>query len=205
MPEETIQKIERRLNAFEARDLPSELAAQLRPSAIVLPLFADDEQVHVLLTKRTQKVRHHKGQISFPGGRLEDEESLQDCALRETEEEIGVSTDNIRLLGRLDETPVISGYRITPFVGVIPYPSNLLLSEDEIDSVITTPLSDFLAPEVHSMDVKEYLGRPYSIHFYNVAGETVWGATGRIMAQFLKIAFDYVPHAYSDFLEEYEN
>ena len=91
---------------------------------------------------------HHKGQISFPGGACEPEDTgLLATALRETEEEIGVPLETVEVLGALDDFPTITSFVVTPFVGVIPYPFAYVLNEDEVDSVIEVPISFLLDPD----------------------------------------------------------
>ncbi len=197
-----LQRIRQRLTDYSFRRLDDGEYTRFTPSAVLLPLFVKDDQLQVLFTKRTQTVKHHKGQISFPGGRRDPEDDSQlDCALRETEEELGIPASSIEVLGRLDEVPVISYYRIMPFVGVLPYPVEFTLSEDEIDRLIIVPLRHFMKPGIHSVTPHEFHNREYPIHFYDTGDDTIWGATGRILTQFLQVCCDYIPPAYQSYLE----
>ncbi|RJO67054.1 MAG: CoA pyrophosphatase [Myxococcales bacterium] len=195
-----LARIAERLAAYEARDMDDRFA-DFVPAAVMMPLLVKDGRLHILFTKRTQDVKHHKGQISFPGGSRDPEDaSLLDCALRETEEEIGLSRDGVQVFGRLDATPVITRYVMTPFVGKIPYPYHFTPSAIEIDSLLFLPLDAFLDPAVHSLSVNEFMGQDVPIHFYKIGDETVWGATGRVLTQFFQVCLDYVPPVYGEFL-----
>ncbi len=152
-----------------------------RHAAVLIPLFRDGGEYGILLTKRTDTVESHKGQISFPGGRVDEEDaSLLDTALRETQEEIGLPRQTVKVLGRMDDARTMaSNYIVHPFVGLIPYPYAFLLSPQEVKELIPVSFSLFLAPE-KSMPV-EYDGRTYQSLAYIHDGEVIWGATARIM------------------------
>jgi len=197
-----LDQLRKRFSEFLPSEVNHPRRSEFTPSAILVPMQIQNDELNILFTKRTQSVKHHKGQISFPGGRLEDGESLAQCALRETEEEIGLPANQVELWGQLDETLVITYYRITPFVGLIPYPFEFTLQSTETERLIIVPVSKLLDSKAHSMAVKDFLGRDYAIHFYDVGDEVIWGATGRILTQFLKIGFDYTPPLYRQFLEE---
>jgi len=185
------------------RDLPERLRLRLVPSAVIIPLYEREGQVHIMFTRRSDMVSHHKGQISFPGGRRDPEDcDLAATALREFEEEMGLMRTSVRLIGRLDEQAVISNYRIAPFVGIMEWPFETVHNGHEIASVLHLRLSDFLRPELHSLSRQEFEGRIWPIHYFDIDGNNVWGATGRIMADLLHIAFDYRPPEYEKFLAE---
>ena len=185
------------------RELPERLRLRLMPSAVVIPLYERDGEVYVMLTERTETVSHHKGQISFPGGRRDPEDrDLAVTALREFEEEMGLPRRLLRLAGRLDEQAVISNDRIAPFLGVLEWPFETAHNGNEIARVLHLRLSDFLRPELHRLTRNEFEGRIWPIHYFDIDGHTVWGATGRIMADLLNIAFDYRPPEYEKFLAE---
>lgn len=185
-----------RLSASPGRDLDHPELAGFTPSAVVVPLYLDGDGLGVLLTKRSALVQHHKGQISFPGGRFDPEdESLRACALRETREEIGLPPDRVRLLGRLDATPVITGYLLTPFVAEIPRDFEFVPSPDEIERLLFIPLRRFMDPALHRAEPRSFLGRPFPLHFFDIDGEVVWGATARVLVNLLKVGFDFEPPA----------
>ena len=144
-----------------------------------------------MLTKRTETVEYHKGQICFPGGaRHEADRDLRNTALRETFEEVGVDPDDVRVLGELDSmSTVSSNFLITPYVGVIPYPYEFRVSDDEIKSLIEVPISALrdennYREEAYDLDGKILIGIVFEYQ-----GDVIWGATARILRQLIELAF----------------
>jgi len=165
----------------------------LTPSAVLLPLFRKDGEIHLLFTRRTEGVKNHKGQISFPGGvQDEGDESLQATALRESLEEIGVKTEEVKILGELDDITTITNYCISPFVGVIPYPYEFVVNKAEIDELIEVPIPALLDPKVFTQE-NAYIqkGRPYPVYYFNYGDTVIWGATAKIVKQFLELIFGW--------------
>ncbi len=159
-----------------------------RRAAVLVPLYERNGEVFVLLTRRTETVEHHKGQISFPGGAADPEEKLERTALRETFEEMGIVPDDVQLLGRLPDVEVtVSRFRVAPFVGVIPHPYRLQPSADEIEEVISVPLALFRDPASLRVEVWERDGRPYEVYFYDSGGYAIWGATARIIKHLIDL------------------
>lgn len=161
-----------------------------KPAAILFPLFWKRGVCHVLLTKRTTKVEHHKGEISFPGGRQDREDSSLLCtALRETQEEIGLPASQIDILGALDDSKTrVSDFIITPFVGWIPYPYEFSLSQLEIEKILEIPLEFFLTKENYCNRYLHYQGETFLAHFYQWQPQIViWGATARIILGFCRL------------------
>ena len=159
-------------------------------SSVLIPLFKENEQYRVLFTKRTNRVEHHKGQISFPGGAVDKEDAtLEETALREADEEIGLIKSDVEILGRLDDTlTMVSDYIIHPFVGVIPFPYDFNVNLHEVDSLIFIPLK-FFADKAsgYRKDLEEVAGFPYHGTAYKYQGNVIWGATARIMENFMGI------------------
>jgi len=157
-------------------------------SSVLVPLFDRGGELHVVLTRRTQTVRDHKGQIAFPGGvRDEADESLLDTALREMGEELGVKPSEIEILGKLDDLYTVTGYCIAPYVGVIPWPCEIVTNGEEIAELLLFPLSAFMDPAVFREELHEHRGRRYAVCYFDVRPDaTVWGATGKILSQLLK-------------------
>jgi 8-oxo-dGTP pyrophosphatase MutT (NUDIX family) len=160
---------------------------ELRPAAVLVPLFIRDGEDHLLFTRRTELMKHHRGEISFPGGgrHAEDADLLQ-TALRETEEEMGIRPADITVLGQLDDFVSIAGYRVTPFVGSFPYPYSCRVNAAEIAEVIEAPLSVLRDPAIWRKENWRHKGRVHPVHFYSVAGHEIWGLTAAILRQFLK-------------------
>jgi len=149
----------------------------LRASAVLIPLFHNQGQYHVLLTERSEDVDFHKGQVCFPGGTRESSDSsLLQTALRETEEEIGVKAEDVEILGKFDDNLTLtSNYVISPFVAFIPYPYPLKADGREIREIFSVPLS-FLMDEAN-----------FKQDSYEYEGHIIWGATARILRQFIDL------------------
>jgi 8-oxo-dGTP pyrophosphatase MutT (NUDIX family) len=161
----------------------------LRRAAVLVPLLERDGEICFLFTKRPLELRLHAGQVCFPGGRVDatDADDLA-AALRETEEEIGLPPAKVEVLGRLDETLVlVSGHRLTPWVGRVPYPFPYAPHAAEVDGILIVPVADLLAPGVHRTQELVAYGVPHEVHFYDVQGEVIWGATARVVTQLLQI------------------
>ncbi len=158
-------------------------------AAVLVPLFSVDGRRHVLLTKRSQAVEHHKGEISFPGGKLDpDDADLLSCALREADEEVGIVPGDVRVIGELDEFyTVASRYVVAPFVGVIPYPYEFRPSGREIAELLEVPLEVFFDPAYKSEDVWMFQGQSVPMVSYNWQGHVIWGATARILKHFAEL------------------
>lgn len=160
------------------------------PAAVLLPLFDKDGSWHILFTKRTAHLHHHKGEISFPGGVCQPEDAtLRETALRETWEEVGIPPDQVDVLGVLDDAYSIHNYLVTPYVGIFPGSCTLVPSAAEIDRVIEIPLDHLCRPEVFRCENWSWQGRTQPVYFYSYMGEEVWGLTAAILKQFLELMF----------------
>jgi 8-oxo-dGTP pyrophosphatase MutT (NUDIX family) len=166
----------------------------LSPAAVLLPLYKKQGEYHILLTKRTEKVEHHKGQISFPGGaHHENDRGPVDTALRETFEEIGVCPEDVEILGELDNMVTLtSNFLVTPFVGIIPYPYKLTVNEDEIEELVEVPLSALADEKNHREEVYIIEGTKFKAIIFDYQGHVIWGATARILEQFLDLLFPII-------------
>lgn len=158
-------------------------------SAVLLPLYRKRGEYHLLFTKRTELVRDHKGQISFPGGVYENGDgSLENTALRECAEEIGLEAEQVRVLGRLDDIrTLISNYIISPFVAVIPWPYDFQVSSWEIEEIIEAPVTVFLNNDCMREEREIVDGTETVSYYYHYREWVIWGATARILNQFLDI------------------
>jgi len=161
----------------------------LTPAAVLLPLYEKQGEFYVLLTKRTQKVEHHKGQISFPGGgRHKQDRDLMDTALRETFEEIGVRPEDVEILGELDNIGTLtSNFLVTPFVGIIPYPYEFIVNEYEIEELVEVPLSALADNKNLREETYIIEGTQYWESIFDYKGYVIWGATARILKQFIDL------------------
>lgn len=160
-------------------------------AAVLIPLAWVDDEWHLLFTRRTDIVDHHKGQVSFPGGRMDPQDvSAEATALRETQEEIGVRPEDITLLGSLGEYLTVTNYLVTPVIGIIPWPYTFLIHTLEVERVFTIPLIWLVDPaHRHEMVLKEK-GRGV-IMYLPYEGELLWGVTARITVNFL-MALDLI-------------
>jgi len=163
-----------------------------RPSfahaAVLVPLFKKGEECHILFTKRTDQVKYHKGEISFPGGAHDQRDSdLETTALRETYEEIGLKESDVQIIGILDDIVTITEFIVTPFVGLFPYPYPFKASPVEIEELIEVPISHLLNEECFGERVIVRGSRQEVIYSYQYERHIIWGATARILKQFLDL------------------
>ncbi len=172
-----------RLSAPSPRRLPP---TDARQAAVLVPLYVDAGELWTVLTKRTEKLPHHKGQIAFPGGSLEAGEDPWAGALRETEEEIGIEPKKIVRLGDLDESETPSGFRIVPCVGAVPFPIETRPNEDEIEDVFAVPISAFANPTAVEDRMVVLDGEEKMLRIYHVGRRQVWGLTARILQNLLQ-------------------
>ncbi|HYC04194.1 MAG TPA: CoA pyrophosphatase [Azospirillaceae bacterium] len=155
---------------------------QLRDAAVLVPLVDRPEGLTVLLTQRTAHLAAHAGQISFPGGGVEPEDSdAEATALRETEEEIGLARGHVDLIGRLDTYVTRTGFRITPVVGIIRPPFTLNPDPYEVAEVFEVPLSFILSPEGRERRSAEYKGATRYFWVFPYRDRYIWGATAGML------------------------
>lgn len=160
-----------------------------RPAAVLVPLYRERGEWHVLLTQRTDLVEHHKGQVSFPGGRVDDDDDDRvQTALREAEEETGLKPEHVAVLGQLDELLTVTQYRITPIVGVIPWPYPFVLSTVELSEVFGAPLRWLADPANLETQYRDPIapGPPVPVYYFRYEGHTIWGATARMLLNLLE-------------------
>ena len=163
----------------------------LTSAAILLPLFRKERVYHVLLTKRTHKVKTHKGEISFPGGVYDEEDrTLERTALRESFEEIGLRERDVEILGCLDDVETLTHYRIRSFVGIFPYPYPFVVNKEEIEEIIEVPLQSFLHRDFLEGERVFLKSGERIIYTYRHGEHIIWGATAAILKQFLDLIFE---------------
>ncbi len=152
------------------------------PAAVLVPLVERREGATILLTQRAAHLKTHAGQISFPGGRIEpqDEGPVQ-AALRETEEEIGLARTQVEVLGFLPDHLVISGYRVTPVVGILQPDMPLRLDATEVEGVFEVPLAQLLDTNNHVRRVREFEGERIEFTDFTYSTNNIWGATAGML------------------------
>lgn len=171
------------------RDFPEVIdEGALRAAAVLVPIVSRQSYPSVLLTKRTDHLHHHPGQISFPGGRVEDADTSSiDTALRETEEEIGLHRRHIELIGTLPDYLTGTGFRVTPVVGLVTPPFELTLDAFEVAEAFEVPLSHFLDPANHEQHSIVHEGRVRQFHAMPYQGYFIWGATAGIIMSLYRV------------------
>jgi 8-oxo-dGTP pyrophosphatase MutT (NUDIX family) len=159
------------------------------PAAVLVPVYEDGGGYHIVFIRRTQMVKTHKGQISFPGGAREScDRTLQDTAIRESAEEIGLQPDDVEVLGELDdELTATSNYVVTPFVAAMPWPYRFAINAGEVDEIITVPVRSLLekgclVPATELLD-----DAVVDSYAYRYGGLLIWGATARILYGLLSV------------------
>lgn len=160
----------------------------VRASAVLAPLYEHDGEVHVVLTRRAQHLRSHRGEVSFPGGGQDPGEDLRATALREAHEETGLDPAVVEIIGELDHLETVTSRSfITPYVGVVPGRPTLEPSPTEVEKILHVPLRDLLDPAVFR---EERWGLPpldRPIYFFEIVGDTIWGATAFMLRNFLAL------------------
>ncbi len=163
----------------------------LMPAAVMVLLYPKDGEYCVLLNKRSQEVEHHKGEISFPGGATDPEDhNPLDTALRETEEEMGIQRDDINVLGEMDEVATRSRFRVRVFVGSISHPYEFHPSPGEIAEIVEFPVAALRSPASVRFETHWQEGVPSTVYSYAHGKHLVFGATARILQQFLQLLED---------------
>jgi 8-oxo-dGTP pyrophosphatase MutT (NUDIX family) len=161
----------------------------LAEAAVLVPVYFRSGEASVLMTRRRNDLRLHPGQISFPGGKIDPADAdARAAALREAEEEIGLAPADVEVVGRLGEAlAVLSGFRLTPWVGVVPYPYPYVAQPDEVAGLVELSVSDLLVPGTHRTGTQEAFGMVHEVHTFEVGGEVVWGASARILHELLTV------------------
>jgi len=158
----------------------------LRSAAVLVPVVVEEAGVTLLVTQRTMTVRDHKGQVSFPGGmREQDDESHLETALRETEEEVGVSRELVHVVGRLRPYDTITGFRVHPFVGIIKGRPGIVVNDDEIEEVFLVDLEKLMDPATFAESRVEWQGQEHVVRAYDWGGPVIWGATVNILSELI--------------------
>jgi 8-oxo-dGTP pyrophosphatase MutT (NUDIX family) len=181
----SLAQVRERCAALPAPQPPPFEMPGSRPAAVLVPLFEAGGEAHVILTRRPDSMPTHQGEVSFPGGGVRSgDESRRAAALREAEEEIGLPPAAVEVVAELDTLATVgSRFTITPFVGIIDALPLLVPHPGEVVKILEVPLSELLEDDAFH---EEYWGSPdRAISFFELPGETVWGATARVLVAFL--------------------
>jgi 8-oxo-dGTP pyrophosphatase MutT (NUDIX family) len=177
--------VDRNENSVE---MSQEWVNTARVSAVLVAIVDAPEGPSVILTRRADHLRNHPGQISFPGGRVEESESVHEAAVREAHEEINLNPENVHIIGELDPlTTFVSNSLIIPVVARVDGIPSFVIQETEVARVFVTPLHELAREDTYR---NEWWARPQgdiNIHFFELDDETVWGATGRILRQVIDV------------------
>jgi 8-oxo-dGTP pyrophosphatase MutT (NUDIX family) len=180
-----VEEIRKILNARNRRLIENPPFAR---AAVLVPLFKKGGDCHIIFTKRTDTVRYHKGEISFPGGVFDEGDlELQRTVLREAFEEIGLKENDVQIIGVLDDIVTITQFIVTPFIGLLPYPYPFKLSSIEIAELIEVPMAALLDEDCFSeREIIRGTGKEV-VYAYQYENHIIWGATARILKQFLDL------------------
>jgi 8-oxo-dGTP pyrophosphatase MutT (NUDIX family) len=169
-----------------APELSQEWVTSARASAVLVPLIETNNGVCVLLTRRADHLRNHRGEISFPGGRMEEGEHAHHTAMREAHEEVGLHPSHVDIIGELDPiTTFVSNSLITPVVARISGQPLLQADAGEVARILHTPLHELVREDTYHNEWWLTPRGEINIHFFELDDETVWGATGRLLHQLL--------------------
>jgi 8-oxo-dGTP pyrophosphatase MutT (NUDIX family) len=160
-----------------------------KQSAVLAPLFFRDGELRIVLTRRDARLRNHKGEVAFPGGRLDDGESSAAAALRETHEEVGLPPERVRILGQLEKlTTMVSAAAITPFVGFVDGElPQLTPNPGEVDRIFDVSVYELTDPDCYHEEIWNFPDGTFPIWFFDVEDDTIWGATGRMLRRLLDL------------------
>ena len=172
-----VQQYKRFDKLFSSGDLK-----KLRQAAVIIPMLESDGHWHVLLTQRSQELVEHRGQVAYPGGAREhQDENLQVTALREMYEEVGVNPRDVTVFGHLGDMPIITGYMVRLFVGQIPWPYDLEINYNEVESAFIVPLKWLADPDHRTIQYRSYAGREIPVIFFDhFEGYQLWGASAEM-------------------------
>ena len=159
-----------------------------KPAAVLVPLVQHRHGTTVLLTQRTDHLHHHPGQVSFPGGRMEEHDSdVVETALRETQEEVGIPPESVAVIGYLPPMPTVTGYAVSAVVGLVSEQLSLEIDHTEVEYAFEVPLEFLLDPRNERALEREYRGRRIPTVEFHYEGEHIWGATAHMLVELRKI------------------
>ena len=186
----TLEALESIISGYNSRTL-SDKTKEQRRSAVLIPIYCSaQDELHVILTRRSAMMKHHTHEVSFPGGNQEPEDQdLWATAIREAHEEIGLNPELPRFVGTLDSFVTVgSNSLVTPFVGILDTVPALEANPIEVEEIIDVPLAELLNPDIYREEIWQWQdGKSRPVFFFELIGDTVWGATASMLRQFLLV------------------
>ena len=171
--------------------LQQKLTSDLIAAAVLIPIITREASLSVLLTERSPDLKHHAGQISFPGGRMDAaDRDIRATALREAQEEVGIDPANVEIIGYLDPNPTVTGYAVTPVVALVDLQQELIIDPLEVKSAFEVPLPFLLDEGNQQSAEREFEGVMVPIAEFNFGQYRIWGATANMLIQFRKFLLD---------------
>lgn len=171
----------RKVAEVDEAGIPTET---LRPASVLVPVLEERGEAQLLFVRRSDHLGKHAGQIAFPGGGRDSDEDDLGCALRETQEEVGIAPSRVEILGSLDRHASITGYLVSPFVARIDWPALLRPDPNEVAEVLRIPIARFVEPG--ALRVAD-AGNSRLVNFFDVGDEVIWGLTARMLRQLLEL------------------
>lgn len=170
------------------KPMREQLSQALTPAGVLVPIIERESDCSVLLTRRSQELKHHAGQVSFPGGRMEDHDAdVAATALRETDEEVGIAASLVSVVGYLRTMPTVTGYAVTPVVGMVSPSVELRIDRTEVEYAFEVPLS-FLLSSANDVHVeREYHGKKVPMVEFHWEDERIWGSTAFMILALRKV------------------
>jgi len=168
---------------------PAWVPPHFRIASVLAPFWpSDDGGVRLALTLRPTSLSSHKGQISFPGGRRDPSDpDLAFTALREANEELGISPSAVRQMVRLDDAWSVQGYLVAPHVGWLDHAPSIVPSPAEVERVIIADVEALMRPEIHRPQIVEHGGQRWTVHYYHYEGDVIWGMTAGILSRLFRL------------------
>jgi len=166
--------------------------SQYKESAVLLTLIPKNGDLYIPFIKRTSDKGTHSGQISFPGGKVDEtDENHEFTAKREAFEEIGLNISDIEIIGKLSKLHIpVSGFVVYPFVGVYPEISNFKLNKSEVEELVLVKLSDLFNDKIKKSEQKEFQSKKYEVPYFDIENQKIWGATAMMLNEFIEMIRD---------------
>lgn len=169
-------------------DIRRQLSTALTPAGVLIPVFERNGALSVLLTQRSAHLKHHAGQVSFPGGRMETgDRDIAQTALRETYEEVGIRPEEVTVIGFLDPMPTVTGYAVTPVIGLVTGQAEIRVDHTEVEYAFEVPLTFFVDERNEMPSERVFRGRKIPIIEFRYDGQRIWGVTAHIFVELRKI------------------